>query len=177
MRRPSPASPEVARISSLSTASGGTGAAPHRIRQWNLSSRLRQRNAPADEANQCCSIIAAWPHMQQRRRGQGCRLRRRRGVYRHQRVAGLVAICAVTARLAVQLGHATPAAGSVKRLNPDIGCQRLREFSDRLQHEIKEMMGGVWALTHRKRYATGSCCGALQRLELSILGNQARGGE
>ena len=72
-------------------------------------------------------------YTQQRRRSQGCRLRRRRGVYRHQRVAGpwLPSVPHLPDRQ-VQLGHRDPAAGSGQTAESGYRMPEACEFSDRL---------------------------------------------
>ena len=69
-------------------------------------------------------------------------------------------------------GIATQRSDLVKRLNPDIGCQRLVNLVTAWQHEIKEMMGGmginsIEALKGNRLMLRGV---GLNDRELSILG-------
>ena len=69
-------------------------------------------------------------------------------------------------------GIATQRPDLVKRLNPDIGCQRLVNLVTAWQHEIKEMMGGmginsIEALKGNRLMLRGV---GLNARELSILG-------
>ena len=69
-------------------------------------------------------------------------------------------------------GIATQRPDLVKRLNPDIGCQRLVNLVTAWQHEIKEMMGGmginsIEALKGNRLMLRGV---GLNDRELSILG-------
>ncbi|HQD73560.1 MAG TPA: glutamate synthase-related protein, partial [Clostridiales bacterium] len=69
-------------------------------------------------------------------------------------------------------GIATQRPDLVKRLNPDIGCERLVNLLKAWQHEIKEMMGGmginsIEALRGNRHMLRGI---GLTEKELEILG-------
>jgi hypothetical protein len=76
-------------------------------------------------------------------------------------------------------GIATQRPDLVKRLNPDIGCERLVNLVTAWQHEIKEMMGGmginsIEALRGNRLMLRGV---GLNEKELQILGIKHAGGE
>ena len=74
-------------------------------------------------------------------------------------------------------GIATQRPDLVKRLNPDVGCERLVNLVTAWKHEIKEMMGGmginsIEALRGNRLMLRGV---GLTEKELSILGIQHAG--
>ena len=105
---------------------------------------------------------------------QGHRARRGRGV--HRAPAALLALgchlCRTCQTGKCNWGIATQRPELVKRLNPDIGSQRLINLLTAWDHELKEMMGGmginsIEALRGNRLMLRGI---GLTDRELSILG-------
>ncbi len=130
---------------------GGTGAAPTRIRDnvgipielalAAVDQRLRDEGIRNKVSRRCRRF-----HSLQRRRGQGHRARRGRGLYRHRRRCWRwAAICAAPARPASATGASRPSVPSWSSAsNPDDRLSAAWSISSpRGTHEIKEMMGGM----------------------------------
>ena len=163
---------------------GGTGAAPTRIRD-NVGIPIELALAAVDQRlrdegiRNHVSVGGGRQHPQQRRRCQGHRPGRGCGVY------CVPALCwhwdAILCRSChtgkCNWGIATQRPDLVKRLNPDIGCERLVNLVTAWKHEIKEMMGGmginsIEALRGNRLMLRGV---GLTQKELDILGIQHAG--
>ena len=129
---------------------GGTGAAPTRIRDnvgipielalAAVDQRLRDEGI-RDNVSRGCRRL----HPQLRGRGQGHRARRgRRAISPPRALLALGChLCRTCQTGKCNWGIATQRPELVKRLNPDIGYQRLVNLVTAWEHEIKEMMGGM----------------------------------
>ena len=129
---------------------GGTGAAPTRIRD-NVGIPIELALAAVDQRLRDEGIREqrfshrGRQHPLVRRRGQGHRSRRGRRAT--SRTAALLALgchlCRTCQTGRCNWGIATQRPELVKRLDPDVGAERLVNLVTAWKHEIKEMMGGM----------------------------------
>ncbi len=175
----SPALPAAARdIIAIDGFRGGTGAAPTRIRD-NVGIPIELALAAVDQRlrdegiRNKVSLVVGGSIRSSATWSRPSRWVRMPATSARRHCWRWAATCAAPARPASATGASPPSAPTlVKRLNRDIGYQRLVNLVTAWKHEIKEMMGGmginsIEALRGQPPYAARH---RPDRTELAILG-------